>query len=141
MQQLMEFAANHAILVGGFVAVLGLLAWTEFAQLGRGFRMLSPAEAVAFMNSGDARVIDVSPSNEFAKGHIAGARNIPLSRLQASDKEVSKLLQRPLLVTCRAGNTAQMAASKLAKLGAGEVAVLRGGNSQWMSDNYPVSRN
>ena len=38
-----------------------------------------------------------------------------------------KLLDRPLLVTCRNGPTAQSAARRLVKLGAGNVAVLRGG--------------
>lgn len=140
MQQLMEFAGNHPLLVTGFVAVVLALLWTEFAQRGRGFRVLSPGEAVRFMNQENARVIDVSPAADFQKGHIVGAHNIGLTRIEASDREVSKMLNAPLLVTCRNGPTALNAAAKLVKLGAREVAVLRGGMTQWLADSYPVSR-
>ena len=140
MQQLIEFTSNHAILTGGFIAVLLMLVWNEFAQRGRGFRVVSTAEAVQLMNREDAQVVDVSPQADFAKAHITGARNFTMSRLDAQDKELSKLLDKPLLVTCKAGQTAQQAAAKLVKLGAGNVAVIRGGNTQWMSDNYPISR-
>lgn len=140
MQQLIEFASNNAALSGGFLAVLLLLIWTEFAQRGRGFQLVSPGEAVNLINREDALVVDVSPIADFNKGHISGARNITLSRLEAGDKEVSKLLDKPIVVTCKAGQTAQQAASKLVKLGARKVVVLRGGNTQWAADNYPVSR-
>lgn len=140
MQQLMEFAGNHPLLVAGFVAVLLLLLWTEFGQRGRGFRVLGTGEAVRFINQENARVIDVSPAADYQKGHIVGAHNIGLSRIEASDREVAKMLDAPLLVTCRNGPTALNAAAKLVKLGAREVAVIRGGMTQWMADNYPVAR-
>ena len=92
------------------------------------------------MNREDAQVVDVSPQADFSKAHITGARNFTMSRLDAQDKELSRLLDKPLLVTCKAGQTAQQAAARLVKLGAKNVAVMRGGNTQWMSDNYPISR-
>lgn len=140
MQQLIEFASNHAVLSGGFVVVLLTLLWTEFAQRGRGFKVVTTSEAVQMINRDDARVIDVSPSAEFNKAHIGEAVNIPMSGLDKPDKKLTKLLDSPLLVTCKSGQSAQQAAGKLAKLGAGNVAVIRGGTTQWLADNYPVSR-
>jgi len=36
--------------------------------------------------------------------------------------------------------TAHQAAAKLVKSGAVEVAVLKGGTNQWMSDSYPLAK-
>ncbi len=140
MQQLMEFVGNHPLLAGGFAAVLLALIVTEVRRRGLGWKSLSPGEAVAFMNREGARVIDVSPAAEFRKGHIIGAKNVPLSRIKDPDPELKKLLEKPLLVSCRTGQSAGAAASELLRQGAGDVAVLKGGMAQWSSDNFPVTR-
>ena len=139
MQQLMEFSANHLILVGGFVAVLMTLVVSEVMHRMQGFNTLTPGEAVAFMNREGARVIDVSPPAEFNKGHIIGAENVPMSRIKEPDPSLKALLDAPLLVTCKSGQTATAAAQSLKRHGAGDVAVLKGGMLQWKSDNFPVT--
>jgi len=140
MQQFAEFVGNHALLSGAFVAVLLLLAWTEVTRRGQGFKRLSPAQAVEFLNRGQVAVVDVSAPADFGKGHIVGARNLPVSRLSEADKEVERLLQNPVLVTCKSGTTSDQAAAALVKRGASEVAVLKGGMTQWLADHYPVTR-
>ena len=139
MEQLLEFVGNHPLLSGGFVAVLVLLTWTELTRKSRGFRELSPAEAVSFMNQDGAAVLDISPPADFNKGHILGARNIQASRLAEPDSEVAKLIASPILVACKSGQTAMQAASTLVKAGAQDVAVLKGGMAQWKSDQFPVT--
>lgn len=140
MQQFVEFAGNHPLLVMGFVAVAVTLLVTEFMRRGQGFAFLTPNQAVSFINQEGASVIDVSPAADFNKGHIIDARNVPMSRLKDPDPDVTKLLDKPLLVTCKTGQTAGQAASALVKQGAANVAVLRGGMVQWASDNFPVTR-
>ena len=140
MDQFIEFIGNHPLLAGGFVAVAGLLIYTEFARRAQGFRMLSPVEAVSWMNQGDVQVVDVSPAIDFNKGHIQGAKNLPLSRLKDSDAEVTKLLEQPLLVACKTGQTAGQAAAAMVKRGAKDVATLKGGMAAWSSEHYPVTR-
>ncbi len=140
MQQILEFATNHALLSGGFVAVLLVLVWTEFNSRSKGFKNLSPAQAVDFMNQQGTAVLDISPPADFNKGHIVDARNVPISRIKEADQEIAKLITRPILVVCKSGQTATQAAAALAKQGAQEVAVLKGGMSQWLSDHYPVTR-
>ena len=140
MQQLMEFSANHLLLVGGFVAVLMTLVVSEVMRRMQGFKTLPPGEAVAFMNQEGARVIDVSPAAEFNKGHIIGAENVPMSRVKEPDPTLQKMLDVPLLVACKSGQTATAAANLLKRHGAGDVAVLKGGMLQWNSDNFPVTR-
>jgi rhodanese-related sulfurtransferase len=138
--QLIEFATNHALLVMAFAAVVLLLLWSELSQRGQGFKVLTTTQAVAFMNREGARVVDISPPADFAKGHIVGARNLLPSRLSEPDKDVLKLLETPLLVVCKSGQTSVKAAAALVKQGAKDVAALKGGVMQWTADQYPVTR-
>ena len=139
MERILEFSGNHPLLVMGFIAVLGFLLWTEVTRKLRGIRELSPAEAVPWINDPNAVVVDISPVAEFNRGHIVNARNIQASRLASPDAEVGKLKERKILVVCKSGQSASAAAQSLRKLGAAEVAVLKGGMTQWRSDQFPVT--
>ena len=139
MDQVIEFATNHPLLVGGFVAVLVLLIWTEIRRSVQGLQELSPVQAVPWMNDEDSVIIDISPVADFNKGHIVDARNIQASRLTNPDAELLKLKDKKLLVVCRTGQTAVSAAASLKKMGAEQVAILKGGMAQWRSDQFPVT--
>jgi len=139
MDQVIEFATNHPLLVGGFVVVVVLLIATELLRRFRGVKELSPAMAVSWINDPNAVVIDVSPVADFNRGHIVNARNLTPSRLSKPDAEIIKLKDRKLLVVCKTGPTAVVAANNLRKLGATDVAVLKGGMAQWRNDQFPVT--
>lgn len=139
MDQLIEFATNHPLLVGGFVAVLVLLIVTEIRRSVQGLQELSPAQAVPWMNDESTVIIDISPVADFNKGHIVNARNMQASHLANPDAELLKLKDKKLLVVCRTGQTAVAAAASLKKMGAEQVAVLKGGMAQWRSDQFPVT--
>jgi rhodanese-related sulfurtransferase len=139
MEQLFEFAGNHLLLVGGFLAVLGLVVWTEVMRKVQGLTELTPAESVAWINDPNTVIIDISPVADFNKGHIVNARNLQPSRLAKPDAEVLKLKEHKLLVVCKSGQTAIPAANNLRKMGAADVAVLKGGMAQWRGDQFPVT--
>jgi rhodanese-related sulfurtransferase len=139
MEQVFEFAGNNLLLVGGFVAVLGLLIWTEVMRKVQGLTELTPAQSVAWINDPNAVIIDISPVADFNKGHIVDARNLQASRLASPDVEIQKLKDKKLLVVCKTGQTAISAAANLRKMGATEVAVLKGGMAQWRGDQFPVT--
>jgi rhodanese-related sulfurtransferase len=140
MEQLLEFAGNHPLLSGGFVVVLGMLIWSEVSRRTQGYSEISPAQAVPLINQGDAVIVDISPTADFDKGHIVGARNFAPSRFTKPDSEIEKLRDKSVLVVCKNGQTALATAAALVKLGAKPVAVLKGGMTQWKSDNFPVTR-
>jgi rhodanese-related sulfurtransferase len=140
MERLLEFVANHPLLSGGFVAVLAILVWTEVMRKVQGLVELSPAQAVPWINRKNGVVIDISPTADFDKGHIVDARNIPMSRLTSNDNEIKKLLDKSILVVCKSGQTAVNAAASLKKQGVSDVAVLKGGMTAWLNDQYPVTR-
>lgn len=139
MEQVIEFAGNHLLMVGGFLAVLGLLIWTEVMRKVQGLTELTPAQAVSWINDPDTVIVDISPAAEFNRGHIVNARNLQASRLAKPDAEILKLKEHKLLVVCKNGQTAIPAASSLRKMGAANVAVLKGGMTQWRGDQFPVT--
>lgn len=139
MEQLIEFAGNHAMLVAGFVAIVLLLIWTEISRHTRGYAELTPSLAVQKMNRGKTAIVDISTAADFQKGHLTGAKHIALSRFSKQDPEIEKLKSGPVLVVCKNGQTAHQAAAKLVKMGATDVTVLKGGITQWRSDQYPLA--
>lgn len=139
-QQLMEFVGNHPYLTGGFVAVLLFWLYTEVKRKFQGFREVTPTQAVLMINRENAVVVDVSPQGDFNKGHIADALNVSPAKLDGSDPRIEKLKGKSVLVVCKTGQTAGPAAAALVKLGAGDVAVLKGGMAQWVNDQLPVTR-
>ena len=140
MEQLIEFAGNHPMLVAGFAGIVLLLVWTEIGRHTRGYAELTPPQAVQKINQGNIAIVDISPAAEFAKGHLAGATHIALSRFKNDEPELEKMKSNPILVVCKSGQTAHQAAAKLVKMGAAEVAVLKGGTTQWAADQYPLAR-
>ena len=109
-------------------------------QLGRGGSdAVSPQEAVQLINREKAVVIDVCESAEFAAGHVAGARSIPLSTIEAA-KGLPTNKALPLVVVCARGSRASRAVGTLKKLGHERVLVLSGGMGAWREANLPVER-
>ena len=140
MQQLLEFAGNNGLLFAGFAAVTLLIIWTEISRFTRGYSELTPALAVQKINQGNTSIVDISSAADFNKGHLSGSQHIALSRFSNDDPEVEKLKSNPVLVVCKNGVTAHQAASRLVKMGAADVAVLKGGVTQWASDQYPLDQ-
>jgi len=140
MGQLIEFAGNHGMLVAGFVAIVLLLIWTEVSKYTRGYTEITPLQAVQQINQGNTSIVDISAAADFTKGHLAGAKNITLSRIVETDPDIAKMKSGPVLVVCKNGQSAHTAAAKLVKLGASDVAVLKGGTTQWVADQYPLAR-
>ncbi|MCJ7815250.1 MAG: rhodanese-like domain-containing protein, partial [Xanthomonadales bacterium] len=130
---------NNLLLVGGFAAVLGLLIWTEIMRKVQGVTELTPAGSVPWINDPNTVIIDISTVADFNKGHIVNARNLQASRLASPDAEILKLKDNKLLVVCKTGQTAMSAAGNLRKMGASNVAVLKGGMAQWRGDQFPVT--
>nr|WP_298376837.1 rhodanese-like domain-containing protein [uncultured Halomonas sp.] len=137
IDQLFEFIQNHPLLVGAFIAVLA--AWLAY-EFKRGNHGVDASEATTLINREDAAVIDIRDANDFKTGHIAGARNIPQSKLDDRMKELEKFKGKPIIVVCKQGQASGIAVAKLTKAGFERVSKLKGGMAQWQADNLPVVR-
>jgi rhodanese-related sulfurtransferase len=76
-----------------------------------------------------AQLIDVREPDEFKKGHILGARNIPLSQMKQRLKEVRN--DQPVYLYCESGFRSARAAQFLKKRKYGNLHHLQGGFKKW----------
>lgn len=63
-----------------------------------------------------AVILDVRTPAEFKSGHIKGAVNIPVDKLQASLAKV-KAMNKPVIACCRSGSRSSMAVGILKSAG------------------------
>jgi hypothetical protein len=70
IDQYIEFASNHWMLVTAFFAVTFFLIQDIIESSTRKYQTISPMLTVAKLNSGNPIIIDVREANEFKKGHI-----------------------------------------------------------------------
>lgn len=140
LERLPEFLANHPILTGALLAVIGMILFVELRRLNRKYRSLSPAEAVRVINQDDALVLDVREDNEVASGRIGGAKHIPLGSLKKRMGDIEKYKDKPVVVYCRSGNRSASAAQQLTAAGFQDVVNLQGGIQAWQSANMPVKK-
>ena len=97
---------------------------------------------------GSAIVIDVREPSEFETGHIPGSINIPRGVLEfqvdahpavanVSDPALSHK-ERPIVVVCRTGGRAALAALSLQRLGFADVRSIAGGVMAWGEAGLPL---
>lgn len=137
MEQYLEFTANHPLLVGALLLSFFLAIFTELRRKTRGVRSLEPQEAVRLMNA-DAVVIDLRSPEDFARGHIVHARNIPFDELGEKTEVLEKFRSRPIIAVCDAGASAGRAVESLRKAGIEKAFGLRGGIAAWKQASLPL---
>jgi len=81
-------------------------------------------------------ILDVRTEEEYAKGHIEGAINIPLEELEQRLDELDR--ERAILVYCWSGVRSERACEMLIESGFRKVYNMEGGISAWMSAGYPI---
>ncbi len=90
----------------------------------------------ALADKKDAQFIDVRTVEEYAVGHAAGAKNLPLDTLGA---ELAKLDKgKPVYVICETGRRSQKGSEILQKAGFKDIYNITGGTSEWKSAKLPT---
>jgi len=115
----------------------GMLLWPMFGRGGPG--AVTVAQAVQMVNREKAVLIDVCEPAEYAAGHAAGARSVPLDTLQTS-KALPNNKTLPLIVICQSGARASRAVGALRKLGYENARPLAGGLRAWREASMPVDK-
>ena len=83
-------------------------------------------------------ILDVRQPEEFAQGHVQGAKLIPLGQLEANLARVPD--NAPVYVICRSGSRSMRASDILVKNGKTDVRNVKGGTLAWQAAGYPVAR-
>lgn len=133
----MNFVLDNWMLISIVLASGAMLFWPMLNSAGGS---LGVDAAVQRMNREKAVVIDVCEPKEFAQGHIAGAKNIPLAELSAKLPTVVKSKEQSLILVCQSGSRSRGAAAIAKKLGYAKAESLSGGLGAWRGANLPVSK-
>ena len=115
-----------------------MLLWPAIRAGGGG--ALTAAGAVQLINRERAVVVDVCEKEEFAAGHVGGAKNVPVSELAKRLPEVVKNKSVPLILVCATGARANRALATARQLGYDKAQVLAGGLKAWKDANLPVEK-
>ena len=79
---------------------------------------ITAADAIRLLDAHEATAVDVREPDEFAVGHIPGAKLLPLDDIE--DTDLSEILpdkQARILIYCRTGRRSALAAAQLFDLG------------------------
>jgi rhodanese-related sulfurtransferase len=140
MDRYIEFVTNHWILFIALVAVTFFLIQDLLESVLQKFESISPMLAVAKMNSADIVIIDVREIDEFVKGHIENAKNIPASKFSDKIAELEKYKNSPILVVCQTGTRSTQACRQLIKAGFENIFHMKGGMQSWEDNKLPISK-
>lgn len=99
---------------------------------------LSTLEATQLINKGKTVIVDIRPTEQFAKGHLIDARNIPLKDLAGRIGELAKFKEKNVIIVCQTGNQSAKAEAQLKKAGFTNVYGLSGGVAGWQAQNLPT---
>ena len=134
----MKFILDNWMLLSVALASGSMLLWPVLK--GAGASGLTPAAAVQLINREKAVVVDVCETEEFAAGHIVGARNIPLNQLEEKLAGIAKNKALPLILVCQSGARSGRAVLMARKLGYEQAQSLGGGLAAWRAASLPVEK-
>jgi len=137
---IVKFVENNLLLVAVAVISGAMLLW-PLLRRGAGGPWVSVAQATQLINREDALMVDVRDQGEYEAGHILGARNLPLARLDSEPPgELAKRKDKPLIVYDDGGERTAKAAAALRKQGFERVVNLTGGLGAWKTAGLPVEK-
>ncbi len=134
----MKFILDNWMLLSVALASGSMLLWPVLK--GAGAAGLTPSAAVQLINREKAVVVDVCETEEFAAGHIVGARNIPLNQLEDKLAGIAKNKALPLILVCQSGARSGRAVLMARKLGYEQAQSLGGGLAAWKAASLPVEK-
>jgi rhodanese-related sulfurtransferase len=124
------------------VVVTYLLIQELFDSALKKFGFVSPLLAVTKMNNGNTVVIDVREHDEYTKGYIEGAINLPLSNIKEHTAKLDAYQNNQVLIVCQDGTRSSNAGKLITKAGLKDVFVITGGMQAWQEDyKLPIKVN
>lgn len=138
MDSIISFLVNHWILGTLFVTLAIAFLLNEWRGRIYGMKAVSQQELVNLLNHNDAVLVDIRHPDQFAKGRIIGAQNIPQQELESRLNVLNKFKSRPLILICTSGMEAPKLQAILTKGGFTQFYYLEGGMSAWQTSGMPL---
>lgn len=99
---------------------------------------VEPGELSRFVVERGAVIVDVRSAQEYAAGHVPGAINLPHDRIVDDPALLATYRDRPLVLYCRSGRRAGLAAESLERAGF-DLYHLRGDMPGWERQGLPLA--
>ncbi len=132
---MLQFFLDNILLIGVAFISGAMLVWPLVRGKASG-PTLSTLQATQLINSRNPQVVDLRNAEDFAKGSLPNARNIPAAKVAERVGELKK--DKPVLLVCATGTSAGRTAALLRSQGYGDVYVLGGGLAAWREAGLPV---
>ena len=129
---------NHWLVTATAVVLVIIIVFEVRARVA-GLAAVSPQEAIRLMNRG-AVVIDLRPAEQYAAGHLSGARRLDGEQILQAGDTLKKYKQKPLIVYDESGSLGTSAVRRLKAQGFEQACNLRGGLAAWRADNLPLEK-
>ena len=139
MERLIEYVTHHPLLVGAAALALVLVVTTESRLRATAFAAISAQDLIRLMNQG-ALVLDIRKPDEFAAGHVNGAKHLPSDQILTAGENFKRFKDKPVVVYCDSGSLAASAVRQLHEQGFTKAITLRGGFAGWRAENLPVAK-
>ena len=139
MERLIEYLTHHPILAGVAVLALIIVISNEARLRATAFAAITSQELVRLMNQG-ALVLDIRKAEEFAKGHVNGAKQLPSDQILTAGENFKRFKEKPVVVIDESGSLSAAAVRQLNHQGFTKAFCLRGGFAAWRADNLPVAK-
>ncbi|HXV39533.1 MAG TPA: rhodanese-like domain-containing protein [Steroidobacteraceae bacterium] len=126
---------RHALALAALLALV-----TAPPALAGDAATIAPEALVERLAWGDRSlvVLDVRTPEEFAAGHVAGARNIPHTQIVERLVELGDARERDVVVYCRSGTRSAIALEKLREAGFTRLYHLEGDWLRWSAEKLPA---
>ena len=135
----MKFLIDNWMLISIALASGAMLVWPMVSS-SMNAGALTASAAVQLINREKAMVVDVGDADEFAAGHVGGAKHIPFSDLEGKLVLTVKNKALPLILVCSTGARANRAVAVAKKLGYAQAQALGGGLKAWKDANLPIEK-
>ena len=131
----MQFLIENIFLIAIAFFSGAMLLWPLLRSRVSG-PQLSTLQVTQLINGRNATIVDIRPADEFAKGSLPNARNLPADKVKDGASTLKK--DKPVIVVCANGRSAGSVAAQLRSSGFSEVFVLAGGLAAWREAGLPI---
>jgi rhodanese-related sulfurtransferase len=101
---------------------------------------ISPQDAAAKSESGDAVIIDVRDKDEWDEGHIPGAMHMSRGTIELDIEEKVPDPNAMIICHCGGGGRGALATESLQKMGYKNVRNMSGGFKAWKAAGLPTTK-
>ena len=139
MERLIEYVNNHPMMAAALVVALVVVVVYESRLRATAAVSISSQDLIRLMNQG-ALVLDIRKPEEFAAGHVNGAKKLPSDQILSAGENFKRFKEKPVIVYCESGSLAAAAVRQLNLQGFTKAFSLRGGLAGWRAENLPIAK-